>query len=145
VAVCLISPLIRQNIAQTLNLNHSEVFELSRFCIHPEYQKKNFASWMISKAIKLFKLSNDSAKVIISYSDSSMGHNGSIYKACGFKLDRIVRPDYWYVDSDGFVMHKRTLYGRAVKMSLTENEYAKSHGYRKVFGSSKSRFVKNIY
>lgn len=137
VAVCLLSPPIRQNIASSIKkgLKSSDVLELSRFCIHPKFHKRNFASWFLARVL----CSQD--KVIFSYSDSTVGHDGGIYKAAGFVMDRVVDPDYWYVDGEGWVVHKRTLYGRAVRMSLTEREYAEKHGFRKVFGGVKYRFV----
>lgn len=136
-AIFVASRPIRQNIAQTLFLNNNEVLEISRFCIHPSYQKKNFASWFMKRAMKFIK-----TKAFIAYADSTCGHNGTIYKASNFKLDRIVRPDYWYVDSDGYVMHKKTLYNRAIKMGKKESIYAFEHGFRKVKGKEKYRFVR---
>ena len=47
----------------------------------------------------------------------------------------------WYVDEDGYVMHKKTLYQRAVKMKMKEREFAEEHKYRKVWGGKKLRFV----
>ena len=83
-------------------------------------------------------------KVVVAYSDETAGHRGIIYKASGFRLDRTVNPDYWYVDDEGWVIHKRTLYGRACKMSLTEGEYALKHKFRKVIGGVKYRFVREV-
>ena len=137
VAVCLLSPPVRQNIASSIKmgLKSSDVLELSRFCIHPKFHKRNFASWFLSRVLRI------QDKVIFSYSDSTVGHDGGIYKATGFVMDRVVDPDYWYVDGEGWVVHKRTLYGRAIRMSMVEREYAEKHGFRKVFGGVKYRFV----
>ena len=115
--------------------------EVSRFCIHPIYQKKNFASWLLAKSLKLIQQFNPKLKAVIAYSDKTVGHSGTIYKASGFRQDRVVPPDYWYVDQEGWVIHKRTLYGRAVKMSQTENVYAAQQNYRRIYGSEKLRFV----
>lgn len=52
----------------------------------------------------------------LSYADTTFNHIGTIYKACGFKQDRIVKPDYWYAKEDGWVMHKKTLYNQAKKI-----------------------------
>jgi len=38
-------------------------------------------------------------------------------------------------------MHKRTLYGRAVKMCMLGADYAKQIGYAKVYGQEKLRFM----
>jgi hypothetical protein len=137
IAVCIFSPLARQNI-KIKQYAYDETVELSRLCIHPRYQKKNFASWFVSKCVNLL---SPSVRCVISYCDTTFNHNGATYKACNFKLDGEVSPDYWYVSGDGWVMHKKTLYNRAVAMSMTESQFADRHGYRKIFGDKKLRFV----
>ena len=137
IAVCAFSPLVRQNIT-IKQYSKDEVRELSRLCIHPRYQKKNFASWLISKTIKQL---DEKYKCIIAYSDTTFNHIGTIYKAANFVFDRSVRPDYWYVSSDGWVMHKKTLYDYAVKNSMTEKAYAEKFGYIRVYGKQKLRFI----
>jgi GNAT superfamily N-acetyltransferase len=135
IAVCVLSPLVRQNIDATLPCDAAAARELSRLCIHPRYQKKNFASWFIMRALpKQFR-------VIVSYCDTTFNHNGATYKACNFKQDRVVRPDYWYVKPDGWVMHKKTLYEHAKRMQMCEAEFAKKYGYMKVHGREKLRFI----
>lgn len=134
IAVCVFSPLIRQN----LPWDKKTTRELSRLCIHPRYQKKNFASWFVSRCIKNLDPKFDT---IISYCDTTFNHDGVVYKACNFELDGEVRPDYWYVDDRGWVMHKKTLYNHAVKMGMREREYAELNDYHKVFGEKKLRFI----
>jgi len=135
--VCVFSSVGRQNIAID-GYKQNEVRELSRLCIHPRYQKHNFASWFISRCIKLLDIKY---KCIISYCDTTFNHNGSVYKACNFVQDSIVKPDYWYVGSDGWTMHKKTLYNHAIKMNMKEKDYAESNGYIKVYGKEKLRFI----
>ena len=137
IAVCVFSPLIRQNIT-VKNYETAEIRELSRFCIHPNYQKKNFGSWFIAKCLNLLP---SNYKCIIAYSDTTYNHLGTIYKASNFKQDRKVRPDYWYVAENGWVMHKKTLYNRARKMSMTEKQFADTYGYGKSYGREKLRFT----
>ena len=138
IAVCVFSPLIRQNI-DTCGLKPDECVELSRLCLHPNYRKKNFLSWFVSRFIRQI-----CAKLIISYCDTTYNHDGAIYRACNFIQDKIVPADYWYVSQDGWVMHKRTLYGHAKKFKLTEAEFAGKFGYTKVFGKEKLRFIYSI-
>ena len=129
------SPLLRQNIRQQF-IGVDKLIELSRFCIHPRYHKKNFASWLISQSMKFASISS-----VIAYADTTIGHTGVIYKASNFKLHHRVSADYWYVDRDGFVMHKKTLYERARKQGLKEVEYASQFGYNKKFGGEKLCYV----
>lgn len=137
IGACIFSPLVRQNV-RTNQFNQKESLELSRLCIHPNYQKKNLASWFVSRCIK--KLSDD-IKLIISYCDTTYNHDGAVYKSLNFKLDGVVPSDYWYVDENGWVIHKRKLYSHAVKMSMKESQFAELYGYKKVFGGEKLRFI----
>jgi hypothetical protein len=137
IGCCIFSPTLRQNI-DTLGFNAEEVRELSRLCIHPRYQKYNFASWLISQSLKQL---DKKYKLIIAYSDTTFNHLGSVYKASNFTKDKTIRPDYWYVDANGWVMHKKTLYNSAKKIRMAESEYARLHGYSKVFGKEKFRYV----
>ena len=131
------SPVIRQNI-NISGFKQEEVRELSRLCIHPKYQKKNFASWLIAKSLKEL---NEKYRCIISYSDKTFNHDGTVYKASNFINDSIVPIDYWYVDNNGWKMHKKTLYGHAKSLKQTEKEFADSNGYIKVYGKEKKRWV----
>jgi GNAT superfamily N-acetyltransferase len=136
IAVCIFSPPIRQNV-NLKGHTFQEVKELSRLCIHPRYQKHNFASWLISRCLKMLV----GVKMVISYCDETFNHNGAVYKASNFVLDGEVQPDYWYVSNDGWIMHKKTLWEHAQKASISEREYAESQGFRKVWGQKKLRFI----
>jgi hypothetical protein len=137
VAAIVFSPPLRQNTAGQFGLLDGEVRELSRLCIHPSYHKKNFASWFIKRALKQIE-----CKLVVAYADTTVGHNGGIYKASNFQLHHTVPADYWYVDAQGYVMHKRTLYGRARNLKMTENEFAEAKGYVKKYGGEKLCFVR---
>ncbi len=139
IACVVFSPPLRQNTAGQFGLTDCDVRELSRLCIHPLYHKKNFASWFIKRILKLI-----GCKLVVAYADTTVGHNGGVYRASNFKLHHIVPADYWYVDKDGYVMHKRTLYSKARDLKMTEAEFAESRGYVKKFGGEKLCFVKEL-
>ena len=92
---------------------------------------------MISKSLNLL---DKSFKCIIAYADTTFEHDGTIYKASNFVHDKIVKSDYWYVKDDKWIMHKKTLYNRAMKVHMIESEFAQKFGYIKVFGKEKYRF-----
>lgn len=142
IAGIIFSPPVRKESATKLSCTSSEVLEISRFCIHPEYQKKNLASWMISKSMKL--VVKPRHKFIISFADTTFGHEGIIYQAANFKHDGIVEPSYWYIDESGWIMHKKTLYEHARSLKMTEAEFAISKGYRKTYGAEKHRYVYSL-
>lgn len=140
IALCVFSPMPRQNITIKGYFGDA-VRDLSRFCIHPNYHKQNFGSWFISKCLKQL---NRCVKIIVSYADNTFNHHGGLYKACGFVLDGYTNPDFWYSSIDGWVMHKKTLYNKAMNLKMKESEYAERFGFRKVFGLRKSRFIKEL-
>jgi hypothetical protein len=136
IACVVFSPPLRQNTASQFGLCDGEIRELSRLCIHPSYHKKNLASWFIKRALKQID-----CKLVIAYADTTVGHQGTIYKAANFQLHHIVPADYWYVDKQGYVMHKRTLYGKAKSLSMTEREFAEAKGYYKKYGGEKLCYI----
>ena len=38
-------------------------------------------------------------------------------------------------------MHKKTLYGHAIKMGMKEKEYAQANEFKKIYGTKKLRFI----
>jgi hypothetical protein len=141
ISVCKFSTVVRKEVATSLGLLPCHVLELDRFCIHPSYQKKNFASWLLSRCSKAVFSIFPSTSAIVSFSDMTVGHIGTMYRASNWEIVGIVPPDYHYVNSDGWVLHKKTLWNHASRNGSTEREYAELHGYSKVFGREKFKFV----
>ena len=119
----------------------ARTIELTRFCIHPQYHKKNFASWLLARLEKIVR--NDAKfDVMLAFSDPLAGHDGTIYSAANWEFDGKTAPSYYYVDNDGYVMHKKTLYNYAIKFRMREAEYASRHGWTKVHVPPKNRYIK---
>jgi GNAT superfamily N-acetyltransferase len=144
VAACKVAPVVRAEVATSMSMAPGEVMEIDRFCIHPSFQKKNFASWLLSRASKAAFDKFPCVKRLVSFADATHGHIGTIYRAANWIEVGRVRPDYHYVNDEGWVIHKKTLYNRAVKMGMTEREYAELHGYIKTFGKEKTKFILNV-
>jgi len=132
---CFTSP-IRQNVS-VAGFNYNELTELARLCIHPEYQKHNFASWFVARCIKRLP---SQYRCVIAYSDQSFGHDGTIYKASNFVMDHITQSSYSYFDGIDH-LHKKTLYNRAKRAHMSEGDYARKNGYRKIKSMPKFRYV----
>lgn len=131
----------RSESAKRLKISNFELCELTRFAIHPVYQKKNAASWFLSKCLKLLKRHKPHCKTVITFADETFGHTGTIYKASNWVFDGITEPDYSYMNNTGHIMHKRTLWGQAKKMGMPENDYATLNGYVAVWGKRKHRYL----
>jgi len=113
-------------------LNRDEqqgLFELSRLCIEPGTQSReyNITSWFVSKAIRQLRKDTE-VKAILSYADSNY-HSGTIYRACNFKYYGLTdrKKDFYY--SDG-TKHSRG----QVKGSEGEwRERTRKHRYLMIF------------
>lgn len=70
--------------------NPDKVLELRRLCCIDD-TPKNTESYFIGKTLKWIR-SNTNYQTIISYSDLSFGHEGTIYKATNFKLVGVSPP-----------------------------------------------------
>ena len=79
---------------------HQGLFELSRLCIHPDTQEReyNITSWFVSKAIRRLRKETN-VRGIISYADSDH-HAGTIYRACNFRYCGLSEPkkDFYFAD-----------------------------------------------
>lgn len=60
--------------------NRDKVRELNRLCILPEYNGKNFASYLVSHSLKML----ENGTFVVSYADTAWGHQGYIYQATNF-------------------------------------------------------------
>jgi len=83
-----------------------DVIELNRLCL--KYNRKNEASFLISKSFKLLP-----SKIVVSYADTSQGHVGGVYQASNFfyagwtDMDRKT-PRFDYACKNG--MHSRNAF-----------------------------------
>ncbi len=139
IAVLIYGAPTRIETAHRLNVNNLECLELRRFVIHDEYHKKNFASWLLSKSIKLIP---NTIKVLVSFADPGMNHIGTIYKASNWLFDGYTTESYFYIDNDGYVILKKTLYNLAHKLHMKESEYVELHNYTKIITPPKLRYIK---
>jgi len=134
--VCIFTGLPVPEIAQgAFGLERHEqegLYELSRLCIHPDTQLKeyNITSWFVSRAIKQFRRDTE-VKAIISYADSDF-HSGTIYRACNFTYVGLSDPkkDFYYADG---TKHSR---GKVKGLEGEWKERSRKHRYVMVFDKS---------
>lgn len=141
IAICCFSPLIRKEIATSMSYATRDCWMLSRFCISPFHHKKNLATWFISKCIKRFSKLKPHIKYLFSFSDPTFGHDGTIYKACGWQHVGKTSKSYYYIDDGLNIIHKKTLYSHAKRVGRKEREYAMMSGYIKVWGLAKDKWM----
>lgn len=82
------------------------VIELHRLHIK-DVTPRNTESWFISKSLKLLKEDKPRIKAVISFSDSTQGHQGTIYRASGFYYIGHTGNTTFYLDETGRLRHPR--------------------------------------
>lgn len=135
-----IGSVTRVEVATSLGKSASETRELVRFCIHPDFQKKNFASWMLSRVVKSYKASNPDISMLVSFADTTQGHSGTIYKAAGWEKVGTTNPSYHYVDKSGTIIHKKTIWDRAKEAGFPESIYAMNNDVFRVEEKPKDKY-----
>lgn len=145
IAVAVYSTVTRLQMASKQKVNSGEILELTRFVIDPKYQARNFATWLISRSIKCIRSEFMNIKVLISFSDPTFGHDGTIYKASNWVFDGVAPASYWYYHRrENRIYHKKTIWNMASRSGLSEDDYAKKKHLLKVFGLPKNRYIFNI-
>jgi hypothetical protein len=144
VAVAKFAPVVRKEVATSMGLSHQSVIELDRFCINPVFQKKNAASFILSKVVKMLPKIFSEVTHIVSFADTAQGHRGTIYAACGWKKIGVTSKSYHYIGKSGNVINKKTLYGRAIRQGMTEREYAAFYEYEKIETPEKIKFALQV-
>lgn len=140
VAVCKFNRVTRKEIASSIGLKCTQVLELDRFCIHPNYQKRNLASWFISRCVKLVFGDFSEVMKLVSFADSTFGHHGTIYKASNWTKLGETRPSYHYIDTSGLVINKKRVFDIASKLLMTEGDYVKKHNLEKYKEMPKTKY-----
>jgi hypothetical protein len=135
---------VRQTIAASVAASDSSVFELDRFCIRPDCHLKNLASRFLSRSVRLFAEDHPEVKKIVSFSDPSEGHVGTIYRASNWKEVGKTSHSYFYLLPSGIKMNKKTLFNKSRSSGMDERSYAESIGAVRVSTPPKTKFVLEI-
>jgi len=141
IGVCKFCPPVHLEVATSMGLSYSSVLELDRFCIHPEFHKKNFGSYFLSRMHKYIKSEFHSITHLVSFADPEQGHTGSLYKSANWKCVGKTSRSYVYVDAAMNQIYKKTVYDAAKTRNITEREYAELMEYRRSYTVPKIKFV----
>jgi hypothetical protein len=144
IGVAKFAPPVRQGIAKAVGLENGQVLELDRFCIHPMYHAKNFASFFMSKAIKWIAANKPQIVKLVSFADPRFGHVGTIYVASNWQRVGETARSYYYEDTKGYEVNKKTLYEFAKARNMQERQCAEALGYKKVHTPPKIKFVYDL-
>lgn len=102
---------------------------------------------------KLFKhfIKENNPSIIKTFADRrwTVNSDNNLYTKLGFKLDKILKPDYRYVDTQNpnerihkFNLRKRTIHQKYnLPMSMRESEMVKKIGYSKIWDCGLYRYI----
>lgn len=110
------------------------VIELHRLHIK-DCTPKNTESWFITRCLKLLKGDRPQTKAVISFSDTTEGHSGIIYKASNFYRAGSTGKATFYIDETGRLRHPRQC-----GVNITK-EMAKEKGWKAVTRMAKNRYI----
>lgn len=149
ICVCTFGGTTRQGTFKKINrilksgYGPKDVRELRRFCIRPNVIVKKLASFCIRKFVDLYKNDFPAIKIMIGFSDPTVGDVGTIYKYSGWKQIEKTSKSYHYLDSKTFRMiHKKTVWNCASDAHMKENEFVLKTGLVKVGELSKHVWMK---
>lgn len=145
IAICKFTPVFQKGVDTFIDFTPEEILELDRFCIHPQYQKKNFASWMISRCSKLIFEESPKIQSLISYVDLSNDHIRTMYEASNWIELHKTDPPYHYISPEGYVMYKKTVWNKAQKSNISEHDFVIENSYTKIKGKEKTKFMLNRF
>lgn len=110
------------------------VIELHRLHIL-DVTPKNTESWFISRCMKLLLQDRPQTWCVISFSDTTMGHDGTIYKATNFMRCGKCEGGTFYLDVSGRLHHPRQ---NGVNIGLEE---ARQRGWKPIKRMTKNRYI----
>jgi len=105
------------------NYNSNEVREFDRMWLSDDMPKYS-ETITLSLLHKFLQNAYSEIKYLISYSDTSVGNNGTIYKAANYKLINSIKADFYILES-GERVHPVTMWHRhkTRKWSVLEKIY----------------------
>lgn len=136
-----LSSITRKETATRLGYEAEEMKELSRFCIHPSYHRKNFGSWLLSRIVTIIEDEMLDILAVVSFADTTVGHDGTLYGAANWKFDGLTAKSYHYEDPSGQPWHKKTIYDAAIREGMVERQFIESRGLKKVPHLPKRRYL----
>lgn len=150
IAVCVFGGPTRQtSLAKMNNALHLQVQanffkELRRFCIRPNVEAKNLASYCLKRFIKTYQHETP-VELIVSFADSTVEDRGTIYRASNWINIGSTDKSYHYLDpSTNKDLHKKTVWDHASKIHMKESDFATKCGLVKINELPKSIWVKQL-
>lgn len=95
----------------------------------------------ISKTVKMLK-TEIRFQCLVSFSDPEQGHEGTLYKAAGFKFAGLTNAEWHLIDSDGNKRHRKYAHRYARRNDVTIAEARDELGVKRIKTEPKRRWVR---
>jgi hypothetical protein len=112
------------------------VYELNRLCVHDGLEK-NVLSYFVSSCLRMIK----DDLIIVSYADTSQGHNGYIYQATNWIYTGSTKERTDIGHEDG--THSRH-YDKNIDKKLNRKFRSSKHRYIYFIGNKRNLFLKSL-
>lgn len=150
IAVCAFGGVTRNQSIAKINkftgksFGPKDVRELRRFCLRPNVNVENLASFCLSRMVREYGKASG-VKALLSFSDTSVGDLGTIYKATNWVSMGETGKSYHYLDpKTGKSVHKKTVWDSAKSAHILEHEFAVKAGLVKVDEEPKGVWLKLV-
>jgi hypothetical protein len=120
-------------------LNVDSVVEIKRMCrSEPKkpYELSRFIRLSTKMAKKLMEF-----QAVVAFADPEQGHEGTVYKATGFKHEGYTNAEWHLVGDDGEKRHRRYAYRKARRDGISTAEARAALGMKRVKTEPKHRWV----
>lgn len=131
-------------IAKPFKMKNGEVYELVRVALNGKHNK---TSQVVSRAVKLFKKDQPLVKILVSYADTDLGHEGIIYKAMNWVYILTNKTGNKYIDpKTGKDIHSRSHSKTGYNIQFgTRKKVKKTNELIKIEKGVKHKFVYPLY
>ncbi len=116
------------------------VWELTRLCI-PFYVVRPFACDFLAQCCTYIKDNHPQINSLVAFADSSVGHNGGIYRMAGWQKAGKTPPSYAYFDPTTFKLKHKASCRRIQGIDKTERELAQERGWIRIPLGLKYRYT----
>lgn len=120
----------------------NDSWELTRLCV-PFYVVKPFACTFLSRCCEYIRENCEDIKNLISFADSSVGHNGAVYRMSGWSKCGKTLPSYAYFNPNTMELRHKSSCRRIEGIDKTEKELAQERGLIRIPLGIKYKY--NIY
>lgn len=121
----------------------TDTWELTRLCV-PFYVMRPFACDFLYQCCDHIRKNYPKITKLISFADSSVGHNGGIYRMAGWQKAGKTQSSYAYFDPSTFQLKHKASCRRIKNIDKTERELAQERGWIRIPLGHKYRYTLSL-